>query len=165
MAGGARAPHFRGLTWQAHEKIFRSGPYTQRGLGSFMMFDDDQGGVIVADGRCGVRLRVSGPPVDHWRPMLIEVRAGPFSGSILDEIRMDFQSFGRQLAALYASLSGQASFGGEEKFSLKLVGDGRGGVKAFADIKAFDSTVRLSFEIQLDQTYLPAIIEALQRES
>jgi hypothetical protein len=129
-----------------------------------MLFDEGEGGVIVADGRCGVRLHVLRPPLDSWQPVLIEARAGPFSGSIRDEFRTGLQQFAIELAALYASLSGEARLGGDEKFSLKLIGDGRGGVNGFVDINDFDSMVRLKFEIQFDQTYLPAIIEAIQRE-
>ena len=130
-----------------------------------MMFDDGEGGVIVADGRSGVRLRILGPAVDSWRPMHVDVRAGAFSGGVRDETHVNLQRFADELAALYASLSGEASFGGEEKFNLNLVGDGRGGVTAFVDINDFDSTVRLKFEIRFDQTYLPAIIEAARREA
>jgi hypothetical protein len=130
-----------------------------------MLFDDGQAGVVVADGRCGVRLRVLGPPVRCWQPLLVEVRAGPFSGDILDNVYVGFQHFAIELAALYASLTGEASLGGEDKFCLKLVGDGRGGVRGVVTVDDRDLMIHLHFEMQFDQTYLPAIIEAIRREA
>lgn len=128
------------------------------------MFDDGERGVIIADGRCGVRLRVLGQASESWYPIAIEVRAGPFSGSFLDEAYGGFQQFAAGLPDLYNSLRGEAIFGQCEKLSLRLVGDGRGGVRGFVEIDDFNSTVCLKFEIQFDQTYLPAIIEAIRRE-
>jgi hypothetical protein len=64
---------------------------------------------------------------------------------------------------LHQSLSGQATFSTlEEQLSLKLSGNGRGGISlAGVAADAPGSGNQLAFEIELDQSRLPSVLKGL----
>jgi hypothetical protein len=128
------------------------------------MFDDLDAGVVIADGRCGLRLTRVGK-VGLSYPTLIEVRAGPFSGAVRDDTVGDYALFPEQLEALYQQLTGTAKLSSYEGFELSLEGGATGHILVNATIlgEPFPS-VRLTFEALIDQSYLPAIITATRRE-
>ena len=85
------------------------------------MFRQSDNGVVIGNGRSGVRLSRIDQAAGFGYPTLIEVRAGPFSGSIIDVVG-DYCTFLVQLESLYSQLSGQAALRGDESFSLSLTG-------------------------------------------
>ncbi len=130
------------------------------------MFDESDVGVVIADGLSGVRLSCLGEANELGYPTLIDVRAGPFSGSVRDDTVGDYSTFLEQLESLYSQLSGTATLGSYEGFSLSLIGRGRGGgIHASAVvIGEHVPSIQLTFEFSLDQSYLPPIIRAIRRE-
>ena len=130
-----------------------------------MLFDDPENGVVIADARSGLRLSRVGEANEVGYPTLIEVRAGPFSGSIRDDTVGGFRIFIEQLKILYKTLSGEAFLKSFEGFSLSMTGGGRGEIGGSAVIIGEHvPSIRLTFEFGFDQTYLPGIIRALRRE-
>jgi len=129
------------------------------------MFDESDSGVVIADGRSGVRLSRSHEASELGYPTLIEVRAGPFTGSVYDDSVGDYSRFLEQLESLYSRLSGTATLGSNEGFRLSLVGRGGGGISVSAVIIGEHiPSIKLAFEFPLDQTYLPPIIRGIRRE-
>lgn len=129
------------------------------------MFDDLDTGVVIADGRCGVRLTRAGEANELGYPTLIEVQAGPFTGAIRDDTVGSYSVFLRELESLYHQLTGSAQLGSYEGFSLSLVGRGGGGIAVSAELVGEHvPPIRLTFEASLDQSYLPSIIRAIRRE-
>jgi hypothetical protein len=130
------------------------------------MFNEFEDGVVIADGRSGVRLSRAGDQTDLGYPTLIEVRAGPFVGSVQDITVGSYAAFKRNLVTLYDSLTGTASLGSlEGVISLDLTGDGRGAIAVSVEVVAEHSPlIRLTFEFAIDQTYLPRIIRTLNDE-
>jgi hypothetical protein len=124
----------------------------------------EESGVVIGGGRCRVRLRCAGPPAEVGYPALIEVLAGPFSGSVLDET-VRFYGFREQLTTLYKDLKSEARLESLEGFLLRLVGNGSGGI--LVDVKVVGEHVPpmlLTFEFSIDQSYLPEIIRQLDSE-
>ena len=125
---------------------------------------ESQGGVLISDGRYGVRLSRTEAAHDRGYSTLIEAQGGPFSGSVQDDCN-NWHMFRFQLTALYESLSGKARLWTYDQFELVLVGDGRGAISVRADIIGEpEQRSRLSFEFAVDQTFLPAIIEQIEAE-
>ena len=87
---------------------------------------ETEGGVLISNGRCSVRLTRSGEPNELGYPTIIEVRAGPFQGSVLDSA-VGYAGFREQLSALYESLLGEANIYSYEGNELVLTGNGTGG--------------------------------------
>ena len=128
------------------------------------MFDDPGTGVVIADGRSGLRLSRVREANEAGYPTLIEVRAGPFTGTVMDETVWDYATFLEQLEALYATLAGTATLGSYEGFNLSLVG-ARGDIHVSAVvIGQHIPAIKLTFEFALDQSYLPPIIKGVRRE-
>jgi hypothetical protein len=131
------------------------------------MFDDmieRAGGVLISDGRSSVRLSRAGPPNELGYPTIIDVRAGPFQGSVLDET-VGFGGFREQLATLYERLKGDAKLGSYEGFELNITGTGSGRIEV--RVKAVGEhapLIQLTFAFCIDQSYLPAIIEQIDIE-
>ncbi len=118
--------------------------------------------MVIADGRCGLRLIRAGEPNELGCPTLIDVQAGPFAGSVRDDTVGPYAAFRDQLTALYNGLSGTARLASAEGFSLVLTGDGRGGVSVSVAVTADHvAPIRLVFGFDIDQTYLPGIIRQL----
>jgi len=129
------------------------------------MFDELDTGVVIADGRCGVRLSRAGDANVLGYPTLIEVRAGPFVGAVRDDTVGDYAAFLAQLELLYDRLSGEASLRSDDGFRLLVIAVGRGGIGVSAEvIGEHVPLIRLTFEISLDQSFLAPIIRSLRRE-
>ena len=123
-----------------------------------------EGGVLISDGRSGVRLTRAGQPNELGYPTLIDVRGGPFYGSVRDDT-VCYDGFRANLARLYETLSGEAILGSLEGFELRLVGNGRGHIDVYAKvIGEYVPPIQLTFEFSIDQTYLPPIIEQIDTE-
>lgn len=128
------------------------------------MFADSGTRVVIANGRFGLRLSCVGEETELGYPTLIEVQAGPFTGSVMDETVWNYAIFLQQLETLYRTLAGTATLGSYEGFSLSMVGAG-GGIDIFAVIIGEHvPSITLTFEFSFDQTYLPPIIRAIRRE-
>jgi hypothetical protein len=93
-----------------------------------MLLDDPETGVVIADERSGLRLCRVGEANELGYPTLIEVRAGPFSGSIRDDTVTGFQRFVGQLETRYETLSGTAELNSHKGFRLSMTGGGRRGI-------------------------------------
>jgi hypothetical protein len=129
------------------------------------MFDHCDVGVVIADGRSGVRLSRVGKANELGYPTLIEVQAGPFTGAVKDSTVGDYSGFLEQLETLYERLVGAATLGSHEGFKLSVVGSGHGGIGVSAVIVGEHvPSIRLTFEFLLDQSYLPAIIRGIRQE-
>ena len=71
----------------------------------------------------------------------------------------DFKRFRDQLANLHATLTGDASLSGyEPNLKVSLTVNERGVVPGRVEITSDHLTERHRFEIQIDQSYLPALI-------
>jgi hypothetical protein len=122
------------------------------------------GGVLITDGRCSVRLVRAGWPNELGYPTIIDVRAGPFQGSVLDET-VGYGSFREQLDALYENLSGDAKLGSYEGFELNLVGNGKGSIQVRVKvIGEHVPLIQLAYDFFVDQSYLPGIIRQIDIE-
>lgn len=101
---------------------------------------------------------------DNWVRVSVRVSVGAFKGKFPAAfLTSDFAEFRGQLQKLSHSLEGVASFSTlEGQLSLELTGNGRGGIflKGVAiDVPGTGS--RLEFDLELDQSYLPAALEGL----
>jgi hypothetical protein len=121
-------------------------------------------GVFISDGRSSIRLTGNGQPQGLGHPTVIDVRAGPFQGAVLDDL-LDYGTFRAQLVKLHASLQGVAMLSSYEGNKLEIIGNGTGGIEARVRIIGRHAPlIELKFEIYIDQSYLPAIIEQLDIE-
>lgn len=125
---------------------------------------DGSRGILINDGRSSIRLIRDGQPRELGYPTIIEVRAGPFQGAVADEM-LDYGDFRADLVALHASLQGTAKLGSYEGNALELIGNDRGTVEARVRVIGRHAPlIELKFEILIDQSYLPAIIDQLDIE-
>src|SRR5438552_1676299 len=125
---------------------------------------ETEGGVLISNGRCSVRLTRSGEPNELGYPTIIEVRAGPFQGSVLDSA-VGYAGFREQLSALYESLLGEANIYSYEGNELVLTGNGTGGIGIRVKIIGEHvPPIQLAFAFGFDQSYLPAIIHQMDVE-
>ena len=125
---------------------------------------DSAGGILISDGRSSVRLIRNGQARELGYPTIIEVRAGPFQGAVADEL-LDYGDFRTQLKAMHASLRGIAKLGSYEGNTLDVIGTGNGAIEARVRvIGRHVPLIELKFEIFIDQSYLPAIIEQIDTE-
>jgi hypothetical protein len=121
-------------------------------------------GILISDGRSSVRLTRGGEPNELGYPTIIDARAGPFQGSVLDN-PLDYGSFRTQLVELHASLRGVAKLSSYEGFELDVTGNGNGAIEARVRvIGEHVPLIQLKFEIYIDQSYLPAIIQQIDSE-
>jgi hypothetical protein len=131
--------------------------------------DAEAEAVTIGDDWCRLRLRPASTPFEGAYPTLIEVRAGPFVGTVLDEEVVGFWNFRDELAQIHTSLVGEAILRSLSGSSLVLTGNGRGAIAVSAEIVAATAanmtpSIQLSAKFELDQTYLPAIIASLDRD-
>ncbi len=101
----------------------------------------------------------------NWLVVQVAVRAGAFRARFEADLRAgDFVGFGGQLKALQQRLGGEAEFTTlEEWVSVRLVGDGLGHLEVRCEVTdAPGIGSRLTFGLHLDQTYIPAMLEALE---
>jgi hypothetical protein len=125
---------------------------------------DGSDGVLISDGRSSIRLTQDGQPHELGYPTIIDVRAGPFQGSVRDSL-LDYGTFRTQLVDLHASMRGIAKLGSYEGFELDVTGNGVGGIEARVRvIGEHVPLIQLKFEIYIDQSYLPAIIRQIDTE-
>jgi hypothetical protein len=128
-------------------------------------FDHSNGGAIIAGAGSGVRLKRLDAANQLGYPTLIEVKAGPFCGSVRDDTIGSYSKFLNELRVLYEQLSGSATLKSYEGFSLVLTGDRRGAIwVSVVVIGEPVPSIRLSFEFGIDQSYLPEIIRAIADE-
>jgi hypothetical protein len=118
--------------------------------------------VVFSDGRSSVALTPAGAPSLGF-PTKIDLVAGPFRGSIVDDT-IGYEQFYRELVDLYKSLSGTARLSSYEHFSLKLTASRTGSI--WIRVVSFGNhcpMVKLEYEFGFDQTYLPPIIKSIER--
>jgi hypothetical protein len=121
--------------------------------------------IVLTDGVSRVALAPAGPPALGF-PTTIEVASGPFSASIEAEA-WDYARFLEALRRLHATLVGEAKLTFVEgEHSVTLRGNGRGGVDARIVVSDGQSPCHaaLTIGMTLDQSYLPEIIDAVERE-
>jgi hypothetical protein len=129
--------------------------------------------IVLGGERGGIRLKVLG--LSHpdstdfwdgnWLRTSVVAHVGGFTGSYATDLRADeFRKFCEELRQLYQTLRGDATFETlEGQVVLVFSGDGLGHVAVKAELMDRAGTanlLRCAFDI--DQTYLPAIIESLR---
>jgi len=103
--------------------------------------------------------------IEGWALAEVQIAVHCFSGAISPFVeKIDFKQFTMQLRALYESLQGEAVFNpAEEQFSFKLSAVSTGRVLLTGQAWSMASHEnQLRFELQLDQSYLLAPLEALE---
>jgi hypothetical protein len=93
-----------------------------------------------------------------------EIKVRGFSASISADFEpTDFQVFEAEIRVLYENLSGEAQLRPrDEQLTVSLRGNGRGGIEVSGTawfVACYGS--KLDFEFEIDQTFLPAIVEQL----
>jgi hypothetical protein len=120
-----------------------------------------------------IEVAITGPPypaaTDYWDGNWLRARISANVGGFVGEVRCDmrteeFARFRQQLERLYEEVEGDAEFSTLEYWlTLRVHGDGPGHVHV--DGELFDRVGRmgncLRFELEIDRTYLPPIIDAL----
>ena len=92
----------------------------------------------------------------------VDVKAGPFSGSITVYcFQSPWYHVHQGLSRLNTSLKGTVDLFGYEEMAISFTGDGLGHITVKASFE--DHPLKLSFEIDLDQTHLPAILAGIDR--
>jgi len=113
--------------------------------------------------RISIRRRTKNGP-EGWFDTEIEVRCdgwhGKFGASFMQG---ELSQFAKQVQDLHQHLHGQATLEPmEPNLTLSLSGDGKGHVEISGVAqKQFHTGTKLTFKMELDQTYLPAIARAL----
>jgi len=102
--------------------------------------------------------------IDDWIGGDAEIKVRGFHASISADFEpIDFQIFETELRTLYENLSGKAELRPtEEQLTLTLQGNGRGGIEVAGTawfVACYGS--KLDFEFEIDQTFLPAVLEQL----
>jgi hypothetical protein len=103
----------------------------------------------------------------NWLPCRIRIRAGAWDGTFGASLRADeFVTFRDGMERLYETLDGSATFETMEGWlELRMVGDGIGhvAISGVAKDRVSIGGSTLSFVIpDIDQTYLPAVIDQLR---
>jgi hypothetical protein len=127
------------------------------------MNDASEDCVTIGDSRSGVTLSPAGSGDAYFSPTRVDIVAGPFRGSIIDEEVASYQQFYRSLGNLYRTVSGVAKLGGEY-LDLELVALPLGQIEV--KVRAVGCHIprnELRFDFQIDQSYLPSIIAAVAR--
>lgn len=102
---------------------------------------------------------------DDWLAATISVHAGAFSATIdATLVICDFPHFRTQLEALHKTLSGSAAFDTiERQLKINCVGNERGGIAVHGIVQdRVGDGNELRFRFDIDQTYLPRIIQELR---
>jgi hypothetical protein len=105
---------------------------------------------------------------DDWDKNILDVKVSVKSGAFLGELdtifmTTDFESFKQQLRNLYINLNGTATFSGyEHSDMIKLRGNGLGHLNVECQLTESNIPLNeLKFELDLDQTFLPSIINQI----
>jgi len=102
----------------------------------------------------------------NWLNINLVVKAGCFNGTVTNQIRADeLASFQAKLAKLYKSLSGSVKFLTLEGWlSFEIAGDGKGRFSCIGKVAdEFGHGNVLNFKLYLDQTFLPEILNGLEK--
>lgn len=102
----------------------------------------------------------------NWISGIVKVKAGAFSGEFkTDFMTVDFVSFKNEMEKLYDKLNGIATFYTlENQVEIKIIGDGIGHLKAECKVMDYASIGnKLKFEIDFDQTYIPKLLNQLEK--
>jgi hypothetical protein len=102
---------------------------------------------------------------DGWVDAVVTAKLGAWSGHYPAHFHeTDFVGFARDLAALYSELSGTAVLSSMDGYlHLTFTGDGLGHITVAGE--AWDRPQwgsHLAIEIDMDQTYLPALLASLE---
>lgn len=112
-----------------------------------------------------VRLSRLGARQECGTAVRIDVKAGPFEGTVRDDTLVEITAFREELSRLYERLDGTATLASYDKFRMVMRGDGRGGIAISVELFGEHCPLsKLSAEFEIDQTYLPSIIEQMTRE-
>lgn len=125
---------------------------------------DSDEGVTIFDGYTRLRLIPAGGPGLGF-PTRIRIECGPFSVSVEGKARIDPQ-FRQSLKRLHETMKGEAHLTvWNEEHSLLLTGQGTGRIELVANITdgSGPRRGRLIVEMLLDQSYLPGIIDEIER--
>lgn len=102
----------------------------------------------------------------NWFDVKATVKAGGFAGIVSGQLRADELAFFQtELARLYKTLSGSAKLVTLEGWlSFEITGDGRGHFSCTGELKdGFIQGNTLSFNLNIDQTFLPEILKNLEK--
>jgi hypothetical protein len=108
------------------------------------------------------RLTRNGP--EGWFDAEVEVQCDGWHGVMRASfMRGELTRFAEEIKILYKELRGEARFEPiEPHLTLSFVGDGKGHIEVVGTARNhFDRGTKLSFSLEADQTYLPAIAKAL----
>jgi hypothetical protein len=100
----------------------------------------------------------------NWVRASVEARVGGFTAAFGADLRTDeLDRFRSELRVLYETLAGEAVFETLEGcVAFRFVGDGQGHIRVEAELRDEPGVGnRLRCELELDQTYLPPIMAAL----
>lgn len=129
------------------------------------MSTENSHGVVIGDGSSCIRLARIGRPTSWAASALIAVKAGPFVGEVDDDMLVGVEHFCEQLSRLHERLTGLATLTSYEKLKLVLAGNGRGAVSVQVELYGEHAPMSLlTFEFDINQTYLPKIIKELREE-
>jgi len=100
---------------------------------------------------------------DNWISVQVSLAVDGFKGRFRASFQAaDLVSFRDQLASLYDSLDGEATFATMEmQLALTLTGNGRGGIVVKGEAANQSGVNRLGFGFQIDQTYLANTLSEL----
>ena len=102
----------------------------------------------------------------NWLNVKVSVEAGGFRGMVTGQLRAEeLASFQTDMEKLYRSLSGSVKFSTMENWmSLEITGDGKGLIACAGRVAdEYGHGNLLNFYLSFDQTYLPEILNDLQR--
>lgn len=102
----------------------------------------------------------------NWLNVKVAVEVGRFSGLVTGQLRAEeLASLQADLEKLHRSLSGSVKFSTMENWmSFELMGDGKGHIACTGRVAdEYGHGNRLNFYLSIDQTYLPEILNDLQR--
>jgi hypothetical protein len=100
----------------------------------------------------------------NWLNVKTSILAGNFTANVDGQLRVDeFVTFQKELLTLHKSLTGHAKFETMEHWlKIVLLGDGKGQISLEGEVSDnYENTLR--FELILDQTFLPGILEELNQ--
>lgn len=102
----------------------------------------------------------------NWLNAKAVVKVGSFTGAVNGQLRADeLASFQVKLMELYKSLSGSAKFLTLAGWlSFEVIGDGTGHFSCVGEVTdGFVQGNTLNFKLDLDQTFLPEILNSLEK--
>ncbi|MGP1397086.1 MAG: WapI family immunity protein [Inquilinaceae bacterium] len=129
------------------------------------MYQEHSRGVLISGYVAQIRLTRLSPKKEWGTTVLIDVKAGPFEGAVRDDSLVGIARFCEQLSRLHEQLVGDATLGSNEKLTLVMTGHRLGGISVRVDLYGEHIPLsKLSFEFDIDQSYLPTIIKQLREE-